>query len=281
MIVSVNPFRCRMWQLHDRLETHLNEETCRAEIASFEKHGQLVPALGRPITDDPRFDVELICGARRLFVARHLNQPLKVDLRPMTDIEAIVAIDIENRQRADVSPYERGLSFIEWIRSGHFRSQEEIARTLRISPTQVSRLVQLARLPSVILSAFGSPTLICEAWGLELLKALEDPQLRQPIINAARALGQAQARPAPRDVYRQLMAASRGRVKRKQLRDEVVRDESGRPLFRIRRQNHALAILLPIHGVPPEVEARVRTALADALKDGAASSPSLRTGTQG
>lgn len=252
--------------MHDRLEMHLTEEGCRSEIASFEKHGQLVPALGRPVAHDPDFDVEIICGARRLFVARHLNQPLKVDLREMTDIEAIVAIDIENRQRADVSPYERGLSFVQWIRSGYFRSQEEIARTLRMSPTHVSRLMQLTRLPSVILSAFDSPTSICEAWGLDLLRALENPQLRQPVINAARALSQAVPRPAPKDVFRQLIAASRGRSRRKRLRDEVVLDDSGRPLYRVRRQNQALAILLPISSLPPDVESHVRSAITDALK---------------
>ena len=132
--------------MHDRLEAYLTERSCRSEIASFEKHGQLVPALGRRIGNDPRFDVEIICGARRLFVARHLNQPLRVDLREMTDIEAIVAIDIENRQRADVSAYERGLSFVEWIRSGYFGSQREIARTLGLSGGELeSRLWEMLR----------------------------------------------------------------------------------------------------------------------------------------
>jgi hypothetical protein len=45
--VWVDPFRCRMWSLHDRMEEYLNEETCRAEIQSFLKNGQLIPVLGR------------------------------------------------------------------------------------------------------------------------------------------------------------------------------------------------------------------------------------------
>ncbi len=44
--IQVNPFRCQMWQLHDRIDAYINEETCRAEIESFLKHGQLVPVLG-------------------------------------------------------------------------------------------------------------------------------------------------------------------------------------------------------------------------------------------
>src|SRR5690348_8381159 len=104
--VAVNPFRCRMWDLHDRLESYLSPANCRAEIDSFLRHGQLIPAVGRPIKGDPDFDVEVVCGARRLFVARHLNKPLLVELREMTDREVIIAIDIENRQRTDISPYE-------------------------------------------------------------------------------------------------------------------------------------------------------------------------------
>lgn len=76
-ILSVNPFRACMWSLHDRCDRHVNEETCRAEIESFATHGQLVPAPGRLLRDDPDHEVELIYGARRLFVARHLNRPLK------------------------------------------------------------------------------------------------------------------------------------------------------------------------------------------------------------
>ena len=70
-IVSVNPFRCRMWDLHDRLEHLIVEDNCREEISSVSRHGQQVAALGRRLRGDPDHDVELICGARRLFVARH------------------------------------------------------------------------------------------------------------------------------------------------------------------------------------------------------------------
>ena len=74
-ITMMNPFRCRMWELHDRLEAHINEDTCRAEIASFGAHGQFVAVLGRRLKGDASHDIELITGARRLFVARHLNKP--------------------------------------------------------------------------------------------------------------------------------------------------------------------------------------------------------------
>jgi ParB family chromosome partitioning protein len=261
-IVSISPFRARMWALHDRLDHHVNEDTCKAEIQSFMKHGQLVPALGRVLRGDADYDVELIYGARRLFVARHVNKPLLVDMREMSDKEAIVAMDIENRQRADVSPYERGVSYARWLRSGHFGSQDDIARVLKISSSQVSRLLRLARLPSVILNAFSSPLEICEAWGLDIMDALDDAQRRERTIQAARAIGASDSRPAAREVYRQLMVASRqGRRPKPVTRDEVVKDDDGTSLFRIRHRSRNVSLVLPTSTISPADVANIRGAI--------------------
>jgi ParB family chromosome partitioning protein len=268
-IVQVNPFRCRMSTMHDRLDAHITEETCRIEIQSFLKHGQLVPVLGRPLRNDPLCEVELIYGARRLFVARHLNVPLKVELRELGDRESIVALDIENRQRKDVSPYERGRSFARWIQAGYFRSQDDIGRTLRISSSQVSRLLKLARLPSVIVDAFSSPLDICEGWGTDLMDALEDPRRRRNTLSAARIICEETPRPQARDVYKRLLAASaEGRKIRVRAHDEVVKDGSGHPLFRIRQQASSIAVVLPLEKVSARTLDSIRRVLSDLLQIG-------------
>jgi ParB family transcriptional regulator, chromosome partitioning protein len=245
-IVSVNPFRSRMWPLHDRFDQHINEKTCKAEIESFSKHGQFVPVLGRPLRGDPGYDIELIYGARRLFVARHINKPLLVEVRSLSDREAIIAMDIENRQRTDISPYERGVSYAQWLRSGQFSSQDDIARALKISKSQVSRLLSLSRLPSVILNAFSNPMEICENWGLGIMEALDDPLKRQRTIQRARAIGALNPRPSSKEVYRQLLAVS---IQRNQgtrgPRDRVVKDMDGSSLFRVRHRSDSVALVLP------------------------------------
>ncbi len=266
-VVAVNPFRCRMWSLHDRLEVHVTEDTCRAEIESFQRHGQLVPVLGRKLADDPSHEFELIYGARRLFIARHLNKLLNVELRELSDREAIVAMDIENRHRKDISPYERGLSYAEWLRAGHFRSQDDIARALKVSSSQVSRLLKLARLPSVVVEAFASPLEICEGWGLDLIEILEDPERRQATVNTARAMSNTLPRPPAREVYRQLLTASaRGRKVRLKKRDDVVTDASGNPLFRVRHQLNSIALLLPLDKVSAGSLERICCAVSGILQ---------------
>ena len=267
----VNPFRCQMWPLHDRIESYITEETCRAEIESFAKHGQLVPALGRPLRDDPDFDVELIYGARRLFVARHLNKPLAVEVREMSDREALIAMDIENRQRVDISPYERGISYASWLRSSHFRSQDDIARALKISSAKVSRLLKLARLPSVVVDAFRNPAEICETWGLDLMEALDEPQRRPAVLRKARELRAVKPRRCGREVYRLLMSSPglREKLKRRE-RTEVVKDLHGNPLFRLRQHTSAIAIVVPTSRMSARALEQIRVSVSRILQNDAA-----------
>ena len=266
-IVSVSPFRCRMWDLHDRFDAHVTEESCRAEIDSFERHGQLVPALGRPLRGDPDYEVELIYGARRLFVARHINKPLLVEVKEISDREAVIAMDIENRQRTDISPYERGISYARSLRSGHFSSQDDMARALRVSSSQVSRLLRLARLPSVVVNAFASPLDICEGWGLDLIEALDDPHRRQRTLQKARVTAALVPRPPAREVYRSLLAATaHGRKPKARAQDEVVKDCDGTPLFRISQRSNSVALLLPVEKLSSKTIDSIRHAVTNILQ---------------
>jgi ParB family chromosome partitioning protein len=244
-LVAADPFRCRMWSLHDRAEEHINEQSCREEIASFERYGQMVPVLGRTLNNEPDHDIELIFGARRLYVARLLKIPLRVELRTLSDREAIVSMDLENRQRQDISPHERGLAYARWLREGHFSSQEALATALGISTAKVSKLLKLSRLPAVILNAFGRTTEIREGWGLDLAAALEDPHRRERTLRKAREIARDPVRLPATEVCRQLLAASVAGKRLSKARDELVLSEKGTPLFRIRHARKSVMLLLP------------------------------------
>jgi len=255
-----------MWSLHDRVEDHITEDSCREEIASFSRHGQLVPALGRPLRNDPTHEYELIFGARRLFVARHLNIPLRIEVRELNDREAIVAMDIENRQRQDISPYERGLSYARWLREGHFSSQEDIAAALKISASQVSRLLKVARLPPVVIGAFQNPAEICEGWGLELAAALESPDRRAETIRKAREIVHAQERLAAREICRRLLSAhTNSRRTSAKSHDEVVLSE-GKLLFRVKHERAWVSVRVPVSRISGDALQEIRTALTTILQ---------------
>jgi len=267
VIRSVDPFRCRMWRLHDRAEEYVTDESCRHEINSFAKHGQLVPVVGRLLPPGGPHEIELIFGARRLFVARHLNVPIRVEIREMSDREAVVVMDVENRLRQDISPYERGSSYASWLRDGLFESQDHIARVLKISASQVSRLLKVARLPAVIGAAFESPAQICEGWGLELAAVLEVPQRRERMMRKAREIAQLSPRLPANEVYRRLLsAAATGRAVATKSHDEVVLCERGTPLFRIRYAKKSVALLLPVQRLSALALREIRDAVGSALQ---------------
>lgn len=280
-IINVDPFKCRVWGLHDRFASEINEHTCSAEIDSFAANGQIVPVLGRRLTDDPDYEIELIYGARRLFAARHLKMPLLVELREVSDREGLIAMDIENRVREDISPYERGLSYKRWLSDGHFDSQDDIARTLKISPSQVSRLLQLTRLPAVVVNAFRSADEIRENWGLDLVQALDDPERRAATIRSARTLAAHSPRPQARDVIRKLLSfTGRGRKPKAEAHDRVVTGSDGSALFRIRYLHNSVALIFAAEQTSAQSIDRIETALTAILKstrDPAVRKPKRRT----
>jgi ParB family chromosome partitioning protein len=199
-------------------------------------------------------------------VARHLKQKLIVELREMSDRAALIAMDTENRQRADLSPYERGVSYSRWLHSGQFHSQEDIAHSLKISPAQVSRLLKLARLPAAIVNAFATPLEICESWGVKLAAALEDPQRRHSTLQQARSIAAQTPKPTGKDVFRQLLASgAKGRRPRSNSHDEVVKDHRGQPLFRIRQLRSCVALLLPVEHLSAKTLAAVRKTVSEVL----------------
>jgi ParB family chromosome partitioning protein len=262
--IAINPLRCRVWSLHSRLDESLTEESCRTQIASFEKHGQLIPVLGRRLRGNRDYDVELIYGARRLFVARHLNLPLLVELRDISDRDGIVAMDLENRLRQDVSAFERGTSYDRWLREGFFESQDEIAKALQVSPAQVSRLLKLARLPQTVIEAFGNATEICEVWGAELGNLLKDPETERRLLQAARNVAAVAPRPPCAEIYKQLCAAARDN-REPENADRVVKDELGEELFRIKRQRDSIVFSVSMDILCQESLERIERVIAGVM----------------
>jgi hypothetical protein len=191
--------------------------------------------------------------------------PLDVELRDMSNRQAIVAMDLENRHRKDVSAYERGLSYSHWLREDFFNSQDDLARALNVSASQVSRLLKLTQLPSVVLTAFPNPMSIRETWGLDLHKAWQDPQLRPLIAQRARGMV-TEACTSAEHVYANLMAPSGSRTARRQAgHDDVVRSPEGTPLFRIRRQRKFVALLIPVERISDAALERIRLVVSEEL----------------
>lgn len=160
----VDPERCRPWRLHNRDLDHLNADSCRDLIDAFlSAKKQRIPAIVRRLTDDLEFDYEIVAGVRRWWTARWLranNHPefdYLVTVQKMTDEEAFRVSDVENRSRKDITDWERARDYTAALAEFYGGAQSRMAEHLNISKSWLSRLIDVARLPPEIISAFADP----------------------------------------------------------------------------------------------------------------------------
>lgn len=264
--VTADPFRCRIWEFNDRIEEYVTEDSCRAEIASVARDGQLVPVVGRLLKDDPEFDIEIIYGARRLFVARHLKVSIRVEIRDLSNRQAAVAIETENCLRKQTSPYERGMWLAKLLRQGIYQSRDEMAKDLRISPTQVTRLLKFAQLPALVIAAFPSPHDILESWAVELHKAWTDEHRRRLLTDRCRSLGATSPPPPAASAYETLVACpSSGGRSRPRSKRRIVKTPDGATVFRFERQRKDVVIRIPNALVDAIIEKELTQVIAAVL----------------
>lgn len=261
-VFAISPAKCRMWALHDRwIEDHGSKEMQQL-VASMERHGQKHPALGRRI--DPKrnngFEIELIYGARRLAAARELGIDLFLEVREMDDRAAMVEMDVENRLREDISGYERGHSLRNALAAGLFASQADLAKGLSMSEAQVSRLLRFTELPAVVVSAFDSHRDIKEEWAGVLAKLWKLPERRNGIERRARVLAGTAHKPPADSIFNNLVSDGRHVLPCTRIKDQVIRNRSGVPLFRIGVRARAIHLILPRLSVSQEMLQRITAA---------------------
>jgi ParB family chromosome partitioning protein len=190
----IDPAEARMWERHNRAYDLLTEDNCRDLIDGIRSQGrQEFPAVVRR-TGDADTPYEVICGARRHFAVSWLranNYPQMrylVELRDLTDEEAFRLADIENRDREDISDYERAVDYLGALDRYYGGSQKDMAARLEVSPAWLSRYLQLARLPGEIVAAFASIRDLREAHARVLKPHLGRPAEADALREAAREL---------------------------------------------------------------------------------------------
>jgi ParB family transcriptional regulator, chromosome partitioning protein len=195
----VDPARCRMWARHNRRYDLLDERGCADLIEGFRAQGgQEFPAIVRPLEGDGDHDWEVICGARRHWTVSWLRANgyarfrFLIEVRELTDEEAFRLADIENRDRRDISDYERAVDYAEACRFYYGGHQGRMAARLEVSNAWLSRYLDLARLPVEIVRAYPAPAELREFHARRLKPLLAEEDARGRIMQAAGALAEAQ-----------------------------------------------------------------------------------------
>ena len=250
----VDPARCRMWIGHNRDYAALSEERCRDLIESLKAQGkQEVPALVRRVRDDPNYDFEVVCGARRHWSVSWLrahNYPdfrFLIEVRELTDEEAFRLSDLENRAREDISDFERARDYLRALDQYYDGRQNLMADRINVTTSWLSRYLDLARLPAEIMAAFVSMHDLGIRHATQIKPLLKPEERKRRVLSeagriaAARAAGEAVPN-APADVIRLLAAAADAPKK------------TGAP----KRSGHDLTVVNNVAGKPMVVLERVR-----------------------
>jgi ParB family chromosome partitioning protein len=275
----VDPARCRMWEGHNRDYALLTEERCADLIESIKAQGrQEMPAIVRRVRDDPAFDFEVICGARRHWSISWLrghNYPdfrFLIDVRSLSDEEAFRLADIENRARDDLSDLERARDYLRALGTYYDGRQKVMAERINVTESWLSRYLDLARLPAELMVAFANAQDL-RIKHVTALKPLLKPDDRKERVFAeagriasARVEG-APAEPVP-DIIRALARAADAPKKsgspKRSGKGEVISSSAGKPLVRVDskdRKGMRLTLLLHSGGSRQEAEAALAAIL--------------------
>lgn len=178
---------CKPWHLANRLREYLTVDSCSDLIESLKTVGQQIPALVRKSNQWDGYD--LICGARRLFACEYLGIKIKAAVVTLSDKEALLAMDAENRPRTDISPYERACDYKRWIDMGIYKNYAEIMQGIGVKKSWFSQIMALADLHEDIIKAFGHPANLKPTWGYDLqLICKKDSALQSAMLQKARSL---------------------------------------------------------------------------------------------
>jgi ParB family chromosome partitioning protein len=224
-LVRLDPKECRIWTFHNRRYDLLDENNCGDLIEGFQESGrQELAGIVRRVNDDSVYQYEVIAGARRHWTCTHLGWKYLAEIRDLTDEEAFILADVENRSRKDISDYERAIDYRRALteivsekgqREGRSKSamtQAEFAKRLGKSEGWLSQFLYLASLPVEIVAAFPKITDIGLSHGRELKPLLDKQSTREKLLKEAQSLVQDESRTVV-SVMKRLLAAGQDRKK--------------------------------------------------------------------
>lgn len=157
----IEPEKCRVWRHHNRLYDLLTPENCEDLISSIEARGaQTVSAIVRPAAEnDDGIEFEIIAGARRHFSVSYLRNAkgrkdilYRIEPHDLSDEEAFLIADAENRDREDLSDFERARDYQKALEFYYGGSMKEMAAKLNVAEKWLYNFIVLARMPEEIIA---------------------------------------------------------------------------------------------------------------------------------
>jgi len=241
--------------------------------ASIRAHGQDTPIRVRPAADGGSKDYEIVEGHRRHAAILQLDKETdggflilaRLDAKAAESKNLVLKMYRENAERADLSAYETGTMFMQWLAAGLFPTQRAIGDAIGQSEQNVGKYVGIAALPDYVLQAFRDPRAIAVRWSSELTKACRNPsdEFKRKAVDLARQ----KPEPDPEAVFSALTGVpvhtpSKARNTTGPKRGAELVKEGNKTLFELSAREGQFGIRLGKH-----IDERLRKPLQRELKD--------------
>jgi ParB family transcriptional regulator, chromosome partitioning protein len=206
---------------------------------------------------------EIVFGHRRHRACLELGLPVlaTVETAPISDLELFAAMDRENRERADLSPFEQGTMYRRALDAGLYPSNRRMAEALGVSHTWVANVLAVADLPAPVLECFRTPLEVQHRHAKALSEALERD--RKTVLRRVEKLRQATAKLAPGAVVSTLLSGevpvTKSAPQPLKVGNKLVGSWSRDPVGRVTIQLSAAA-------VPDEKLERILASISQALE---------------
>lgn len=155
-----------------------DDDEAYASLREAIRHsGQSTPILVRPHpTDDGRYMI--VFGHRRAKAARELGLKVRAIVKPLADIEHVIAQGQENTARADLTFIEKAIFASKLQRSG--MSRDILKTALSVDDSLLSRMLSVAEvIPDGVLDALGAAKGVGRDRWEDLKKLVLNPSLAE------------------------------------------------------------------------------------------------------
>lgn len=206
VVVQLDPKLVRQSKWKNRHELSFSTQEYADLKSEIEAAGGNVQPIKvrRAQKGDGEQEYEVVYGRRRLRACLDLGLLVNAIIEDMDDLQLFTEMDRENRNRADLSPWEQGVMYKDAIEAKLFPSQRQMAAALNISTGNMSMAVALASLPQEVIQAFPSPLELQHRWAADLTRVLEEDAAK--VMAVAAEISALTPRPSAKEVFARLVS---------------------------------------------------------------------------
>lgn len=213
LVVMLDPRTVQQSKWRNRHELSFSTQAyadLKSEIESAGGNVQPIKVRRMPAAGDAQELYEVVYGRRRLRACLELGFEVAAIIEEMDEIALFKEMERENRNRADLSPWEQGVMYKDALDAKLFASQRQMSAALNVSLSNLNTALALASLPEEVINSFASPLLLQYRWAADINAALEKDTAR--VLTTAQELAKRSPKLPAKEVLEQLTKADEPKI---------------------------------------------------------------------